>query len=237
MSELHSDAYAAQEDHWIPLSDLMTGLMAMFLLISILYMVRVEADASQIREVAVAYSEIRDALFADLESEFRADLPRWRAQIDKEQLTIRFTEPDVLFATGSAAIKPEFAAILDDFFPRYLSILTSTQYRDAIAEVRIEGHTSSFWTQAATTKDAYFFNMALSQERTRSTLKYVMGLPSVGAETEWLREFVTANGLSSSKPIVDASGSEDADRSQRVEFRVRTDAEIRIARILELQQE
>ncbi len=236
MTGFDSDGHAAQEEHWIPLSDLMTGLMAMFLLISILFMVRVEADASQIKEVAIAYSAIRDALFEDLEQEFQADLPRWRAQIDKQQLSIRFTEPDVLFATGSAEVKPEFASILDDFFPRYLAILTSDKYRDAIAEVRIEGHTSSFWTQATTEDEAYFHNMALSQERTRSTLKYVMDIPAAARQREWLKKFVTANGLSSSRLVVDDAGVEDSERSQRVEFRVRTDAEIRIARILELQQ-
>jgi outer membrane protein OmpA-like peptidoglycan-associated protein len=45
---------------------------------------------------------------------------------------------------------------------------------------------------------------------------------------------VTANGLSSSRPILDPSGHEDAARSRRVEFKIRTDAETRIAKILEV---
>lgn len=228
--------HGGQEDHWIPLSDLMTGLMAMFLLISILYMVRLEIDADQVKEVAVAYSEIRDALYEDLEREFRTDLIDWRAELDKEDLSVRFTEPDVLFDTGSSELKPRFKAILDDFFPRYLAILTSDTYRSAITEVRIEGHTSSLWSQAATEDEAYFHNMALSQERTRSTLSYLMEIPAAAAQHEWLKQYVTANGLSSSKPIRSSDGSEDAQRSQRVEFKVRTDAEVRIARILALQE-
>jgi hypothetical protein len=36
------------------------------------------------------------------------------------------------------------------------------------------------------------------------------------------------NGRSSSKPIRAADGSEDTERSQRVEFKVRTDADFRI---------
>src|SRR6476660_8458517 len=108
-------AHTAQEEHWIPLSDLLTGLMAMFLLISVLYMIQVETDAHQIKEVAVAYSAIRDSLYDDLMREFGPDLAKWRAEIDKDQLSIRFTEPEVLFATGKADLKPEFTAILDDF--------------------------------------------------------------------------------------------------------------------------
>jgi outer membrane protein OmpA-like peptidoglycan-associated protein len=228
-------AHSAQEEHWIPLSDLMTGLMAMFLLISVLYMIQVESDARQIKEVAVAYSDIRDSLYDELMREFGPDLAKWRAEIDKDQLSIRFTEPEVLFATGRADLKPEFMAILDDFFPRYVGILTSDKYRESITEVRIEGHTSGFWSQATSEDEAYFLNMALSQTRTRTTLSHVMEIPSVTTQRSWLKQFVTANGLSSSKPIRAADGSEDTERSQRVEFKVRTDAEFRIARILALE--
>ena len=223
----------SEESHWIPLSDLMTGLMVIFLLIAVSYMMQVEADAARIKNVAIAYSEIKDALFEDLNREFRNDLPKWNAQLLKSDLTIRFSEPEVLFATGSSELKPEFQRILQDFFPRYVRILTSRKYRDSISEVRIEGHTSSDWNGVAA-GDAYFLNMELSQARTRSTLAYVMGLPADQEQLAWLRKYVTANGLSSSRLITDAKGVEDVARSRRVEFRVRTDAETRLAKILEV---
>lgn len=231
---LSADRGAASEAHWIPLSDLMTGLMVMFLLIAVCYMVRVEADADRVKTVAVAYNEIRDALYEELRREFSPDLPRWHAKLIKADLTIRFSEPDILFAEGSSELKPAFKGILNDFFPRYVRILTSPKYRDAISEIRIEGHTSSDWTGAKSSADAYLHNMELSQARTRSTLLYVLALPQVVGEAGWLRRLVTANGLSSSRPIVDASGKEDAARSRRVEFKIRTDAETRMEKILEV---
>jgi outer membrane protein OmpA-like peptidoglycan-associated protein len=224
----------SEESHWIPLSDLMTGLMVIFLLIAVSYMLQVEADAARIKDVAVAYSEIKDALFEDLNREFSKDLPKWKAQLLKNDLTIRFSEPEVLFATGSSELKPEFQLILQDFFPRYVRILTSHKYRDSISEVRIEGHTSSDWNGVVSPSDAYFLNMELSQARTRSTLAYVMSLPADQDQLAWLRRFVTANGLSSSRLITDSKGVEDVARSRRVEFRVRTDAETRLAKILEV---
>src|SRR3981081_1302850 len=105
MSSNRLESPSVDEAHWIPLSDLMTGLMVMFLLIAVTFMMRVEADAGQVREVAIAYSEIKDALLADLRTEFKNDLPRWKAQIIKEDLSIRFTEPEVLFAPGSSELK------------------------------------------------------------------------------------------------------------------------------------
>ena len=223
-----------EESHWIPLTDLMTGLMVIFLLIAVSYMLQVETDAAHIKSVAVAYSETKDALYQDLRKEFAADLPKWKAQLIKSDLTIRFSEPEVLFASGSSELKPEFQAILQDFFPRYVHILTSKKYRDSISEVRIEGHTSSVWNGVTSPDDAYFLNMELSQARTRSTLAYVLNLPADRDQVSWLRRFVTANGLSSSRLILDAKGEEDVARSRRVEFRIRTDAETRLAKILEV---
>ncbi len=233
-NRLESPAVFPDEAHWIPLSDLMTGLMAMFLLIAVTFMMHVEAEASNVRQVAVAYSQIKDALFADLQAEFKNDLPKWKAQIIKEDLSIRFTEPEVLFATGSSELKPEFQEILSSFFPRYVRILTSVRYKGSISEVRIEGHTSSGWIGATTPAEAYFRNMELSQARTRSALTYALSLQEVSEQRDWLRRNLTANGLSSSHPIIDASGAEDAARSRRVEFKVRTDAETRIAKIIEV---
>lgn len=223
---------APQETHWIPLADLMTGLMMIFLLISIVYMVKVEADSNQVKHIATDYSALRLQLYEDLHAEFAEDLPKWGAELDRD-MTIRFREPDVLFDTGSDNLKPRFEAILDDFFPRYVRILTSEKYRESIKEVRIEGHTSSLWANSISQQDAYFKNMALSQARTRSVLQYVMALNAVSEDLPWLRSYVTANGLSSAKPVENADGTEDIARSQRVEFRVRTDADSRMAKMLE----
>jgi len=220
------------EDHWIPLRDLMTGVMMIFLLVALAYMIKVEAEIKKVKEIAIVYDQLRTELYQDLEEEFKQDLPKWGAELDRDS-TIRFKEPEVLFSTGKDELKPMFKLILDDFFPRYMKILTSAKYRNAIQEVRIEGHTSSIWNNSTTNEEAYFLNMALSQARTRSTVHYVLELPSVASEAGWLRTYLTANGLSSSKLVVNEDGTENFSRSQRVEFRVRTDAESRIARIIE----
>jgi outer membrane protein OmpA-like peptidoglycan-associated protein len=228
------DGMSSQDSHWIPLSDLMTGLMVMFLLIAVTYITRVEAETARIKEVAVAYNEIRDSLYHDLQLEFGADLPRWRAELVRSDLSIRFTDPGILFANGSSDLKPQFRDILEEFFPRYERLLASPKYRGSITEIRIEGHTSSEWTTLTSADDAYFKNMDLSQARTRSALTFVLSLPSVAQDRLWLKRLVTANGLSSSQPILDGNQNEDLARSRRVVFRVRTDAEDRIARILEV---
>jgi len=220
------------EEHWIAVSDLMSGLMIVFLLISVMYLVIVEQKNEEIERVVVLYEDLREELYKDLYAEFEQDLPRWGAQLD-EDLRLRFTNTDLLFELGESSLRNEFAAIIDDFFPRYLAILTSDQYRDEIQEVRIEGHTSSAWSQAEDSDEAYMRNMALSQARTRSALGYIIDLEAVSHEKQWLRQRLTANGLSSSQLITRGDGSEDEDRSRRVEFVVVTDAETRLSTILQ----
>ena len=206
-SEIEQDT----EEHWIAVSDLMSGLMMLFLLIAIMYLVIVERKNEEIERVVVLYEDLREELYQDLLAEFATDLPRWGAQLD-EDLRLRFTNTDLLFEEGESSLRPQFASILSDFFPRYLGILTSEQYRDDVLEVRIEGHTSSSWSQASTDDEAYMRNMALSQERTRSALGYLMDLQAVSHEKNWLRQHLTANGLSSSQLITQNNGEEDADR-------------------------
>jgi outer membrane protein OmpA-like peptidoglycan-associated protein len=240
---------ASKEEHWIPLSDLMTGLMMMFLLVAILFMLKVESDGDKLRELkavaerqadqmkraALLYDEMREQLYRDLETEFREDLPRWKARLDTD-LAIRFEEPEILFDTGKAMLKPGFTAILDDFFPRYVRILSTKKYRETIEEIRIEGHTSTIWNAQTIGDVAYFKNMELSQSRTRTTLEYVLALGPIAVWKNWLIARMTANGLSSSRPRLNADGTENREASQRVEFRVRTNAEARIAEILRAAQ-
>jgi outer membrane protein OmpA-like peptidoglycan-associated protein len=201
----------------------MSGLMVVFLFIAVAY----------ITNIYVTYERLQTRLYTELVNEFEQDLPRWNAIIKRQDLAVRFREPDVLFDVGSAYLKPRFQSILDDFFPRYIRILTQDRYIGEIEEVRIEGHTSSEWTADADSLEAYINNMELSQDRTRSVLSYVLSLQRVAENYDWLIRRLTANGLSSSEPIFSpVDDTEDRERSRRVEFRVRLDVESRLEAVI-----
>lgn len=218
-------------EHWLTISDLMAGLMMVFLFIAIVFMRNTQKEADKIKSVAVAYQENQVAIYDALRKEFEPDLEKWGATIDKETLAFNFQSPDVLFGNGEIDIKPEFQVILDDFFPRYLMVLKP--YRDSLDEVRIEGHTSSAWGKDTSDSEAYFNNMQLSQGRTRSVLTYLYALQP--NENDWIKRNFAAVGFSSSRLILDDDGNEDADKSRRVSFRAITNAHIQIKRILEAQ--
>lgn len=87
---------------------------------------------------------------------------------------------------------------------------------------------------------AYFKNMWLSQGRTRTVLQYVFSILQTGKVKEvkdWLKEYLTANGLSSSKLRFYLDGRENMSESRRVEFRVKTKAEERIFQIVKKKRE
>ena len=220
-------------DHFIPLSDIMTALMLLFLLISVVYMIKVD-DSVRIPRIFKATSQ---GLLEKLGNEFQTDLKSWGAVLDKD-LTVRFTEPDILFKVGSATLSPRFQEILDDFFPRYLKIMMDKTFINNIEEIRIEGHTSSFWGEL-TGNDAYFKNMELSQERTRAVLEYLLNSNLTRKEKEWLRKHFRAIGFANAHPLnalgepLKAGEREHALNSQRVEFRVRTNIEQKVAEIVE----
>lgn len=216
---------------WVSISDMMAGLMMIFLLIAVAFMYQTDQEKKAMADIAVEFERSRNDLNQALRDEFRDDLPVWGAEILDDN-TFRFNEPQVLFARNSAEINDKFKLILDNFFPRYLAILSRDQFKSEIDEVRVEGHTSSDWRGTSSSQIAYIKNARLSQNRSFSVLDYIHAMKASDTHRDWLQKVLRANGLSSAKPVMTASGVEDINRSRRVEFRVITKTEERIFRIL-----
>lgn len=215
-------------EHWLTVSDLMAGLMMVFLFIAIVFMMNTQKENDKIKDVAVAYQQNQVAIYEALQTEFKDDLNKWGATIDKGTLAFSFQSPDVLFANNETALSEAYKNILNDFFPRYIDVLRP--YRESLNEIRIEGHTSSAGLRGATEAQAYFYNMRLSQGRTRAVLEYAYAL--MPNESAWIKANIAAVGFSSSRLIM-KDGMEDAAQSRRVSFRAITNADIQIKRILE----
>lgn len=229
MKAVFGSSKSDDDGDWLSVSDLMAGLMVIFLFIAIIYIRPLAEKTEAVTEIVVAWQESEEALYLAMEDEFKEDLPKWNAEIDPETLAVRFKSPEILFKRGSATIETKFELILADFFPRYVSVLA--EFQNGIEEIRIEGHTSSDWS-GVSLEEAYFRNMELSQARTREVLRYLFLLPAISEQKPWLRPLVTANGLSSSQPILDSEGAEAPFLSRRVEFRVRTKVRNEIMKVV-----
>lgn len=155
----------AKNNVWLSVSDLMTGLMIIFLFVAIAYMIRVDSNQSVLTE----YVETKQSLHAKLVQEFEGDTARWQMAIGKD-LSMKFNNPQVLFATGSYQLTPTFCEIIDEFIPRYLSILLEDSLANKIKEIRIEGHTDDVPAPQFGT-DPFLANIKLSQLRSYSVLE------------------------------------------------------------------
>lgn len=217
----------ARNNVWMSFSDLMTGLMVIFLFVAIAYISRVQKNQS----VLIEYIEVKRNLHDKLVKEFEGDTAVWHMTIGKD-LSMKFTNPEVLFASGRTDITPQFKSILDRFIPKYLNILINDSLRKDIKEIRIEGHTDDV-PAPQFHHDPYLGNVKLSQARAFAVLEYIRNMESfqnyTDEEQKLLNYWFTANGLSYGK-AVDKDGEYlfksknaiDKARSRRVEFRIVT---------------
>jgi len=205
---------------------MMSGLMLVFLFIAIGFMIEVQSEKDSMKEIASSYRDTKVNLNEVLYDEFEDDLKVWDATITKEN-SIVFNSPEVLFAVNSSDIKPEFKTVLAEFFPRYVKILTSKQYKDEIKEVRIEGHTSNRWAASSSQKEIYLNNMKLSQNRAYEVLSYCYSLEdNVTKEHRvWIEKFFRANGMAFAK-------QKEINKARRVEFKVELKSEDKVYKIL-----
>ena len=219
------------ESNWISFSDIMTGLMVIFMFIAISYMVEADKKVTPLRKL----SDFREELYDTLNAEFKEDFNIWGVDLE-EDLTMKFTKLGGLFDDDEAVIKDTFKDNLDTFVPRYFEILLRTNYRAYIAEIRIEGHTSPQGNFDTEEKN-YMYNLKLSQERSAEVLSYIRNMEYYKGldsnEKKLLQFWLTANGFSYGRTLdkqrrltfKNDSGVVDPELSKRVEFRVVTASE------------
>ena len=229
------------ESNWRSFSDIMTGLMVIFMFIDISYINEVEKKQQQRDIIFEEFKATKEELFSELENSFKDDFNEWEVELDKD-LSIKFTNPEVLFESGQTSIRPYFSTILNDFLPRYFDILLQDKYEDKIIEVRIEGHTDAV-PAPLFDRDPYIGNIKLSQQRSANVLKYFRLMDYYqnlnSSKEQRLQFWLTANGLSygrtldENKELTAISGkSVNNSYSRRVEFRIITSSENLVDKVI-----
>jgi len=162
---------------------------------------------------------VKADLIAALNQEFAAN--QINVQIDRQTGAI-LLDSSVLFEFSESELTEAGQEILNEVLPLYCHVLLSDEYVDYVAEVIIDGYTDSVGDYAS--------NMSLSQSRAYAVAEYLLysmeGFLSEEERQELMGK-LTANGKSSSNPILREDGTEDPDASRRVEIKFRlTDEEM-----------
>ncbi len=199
------------DTQWLPLSDLMSGLMVIFLFFSLLYVTESQEQITQIAQVQEKHQQVETIIQKDLQELIMPHLVDWNADLQDSTLTIRFFQgDDILFEQGKATMSPYFKEVLDNFFPKYMELIQQPDILDWIETLHIEGHTSS--------EGDYFKNIELSQQRANAVLYHLWQLKDFSdKDKEWLQQKIASIGMGS-RDLIYWNGEEDVQQSRRVTF-------------------
>ncbi len=208
-----------ENPYWISFTDLMSGFMVIFILVSLFLF---------------AKEEKKDPLkgkYAEMVSVFKEKFNHIPEIEVSDDATIRFLitqdSATILFMEGEEEPTPYCQDVLDTFIPIFyqevLALLENSKDSFDIREIRIEGHTDS--------KGEYLDNLNLSSGRALKVQEYILKGLSKRSYTVKFQGFVKRNSIacgysssrlldSASHHIIQSHLPEDRDKSRRVEFRV-----------------
>lgn len=226
---------------WLAVSDLMAGLMMVFLLIAVAFMFNWGQAYDERQEKAEGIpngevSSIHEGAHIDPPTEGDGGLP---CDVDPNVVCpVPFSDPDRGIIRGKDTLKfvqlgeTEHFRSQESEITDYLKHQLDTECpefvkkidadRNNIDEIRIEGHTSKNWKDEDTEKGKYLNNLELSQQRALNVLKYCFRdqLDDTHIDQQWYFEHLRAIGMSSAVPETRKDGTEDPEKSRRVEIRL-----------------
>ena len=97
-------------------------LMMIFMLITAIYISKVDPTTTLVLD---EYRVVRGDLQLALQKEFASNFKQWNAVLLGD-MTIRFNNPNIQFASGSSELRPEFQELLKDL----KSLLRRSESRD-----------------------------------------------------------------------------------------------------------
>ena len=219
-----------QEDFGLSVGDVMSALLFVFVLLLLAVITSFTEKVESSNKFFDKQTELYEALNSKFKEKF--DSGKWEGQIETDG-TIVFDSPTVLFNPYESVLKRDFKKLLNEFYPSYIEVLTRDEFKEFIKEIRVEGHTSSFYksTSEFPCTDPYICNLELSQNRSLSVVQYLLSSRTANKQVDkskknWFQNKSVAVGFSSSKLIINPdSGREDKKKSRRVTFKPLLDAE------------
>lgn len=172
---------------WIALADLMTGLMAIFLVISLIMM------TNQNRKQVVIITAVTKVLAEN----------KIEVVTDPKTGDVSIVNRDLLFDSNSAKLSPRGKAFLDQFVPQYSKAIFSLEpeLSDEVVRIVVEGRTSRSGNHAN--------NMSLSLLRAHAVVQYIYAMPWFRHKQDMLPRLTpVGRGVMEAKPYEDPNDRE-----------------------------
>lgn len=198
---------------WVTMSDLLLGLMVVFLTMFIFAITGFTQQ--KINEKESQY-EATEKIAKELQKN------NIKAEADKFSGTIKISDLE-LFELNSWELSEKGKAYMSKFVPVYLNtIMKDEKIRENISQIIIEGHTDSqAFANSKSEEDKYFKNMDLSLKRASSVAQYIVYSNYQGKSSyeKELFRLISVEGKGPSKPVI-VNGKEDYAKSRRVELKL-----------------
>ncbi|WP_442597654.1 OmpA family protein [Neobacillus sp. D3-1R] len=233
-----------ETDFWPTFTDLLASILLVILLIMVYTIseksaelkekekdiTRVEFESKKIHKENLEYREkikkimgIRVEIVHSLQEAFEKS--NLKIEIDPQTGTVSFSG-NVLFESGKDILQTNFQKELDKVIPVYISALLSKEFEGHVSEIIVEGYTDD--------EGDYFENLDLSQRRAFNVAKYILGKSSPSYPVKGkLKDYITANGRSETKLILNKDGSVNRQKSRRVEIKFRLKDDQRMQEIIQ----
>jgi outer membrane protein OmpA-like peptidoglycan-associated protein len=147
------------------LTDLMTSLMVIFILLLLVFVHRTAGKDAAVTDVLL--KKLRQDLtpqgFND--KTIRPD-PR-----DRNAILVIVPDRLMNFETGKSTLRPEGEQFLKSYIPRIADCLCSEQFRSSIESIVVEGHTDTHPYVGHTVAESQNLNLKLSQDRSMEVVK------------------------------------------------------------------
>jgi len=203
-------------------TDLMTSLAVIFILLFSAYVTKVSETESQVKMPVpppIQEQKVIRTTTEDIKGLLRDHFQRYDLSLDSDPIdsnVVRIVVPDALlnFEFGKGTLSSVADRFLTEAMPSYATLLCGA-LRDRIDSLVIEGHTDD--------RGSDIYNLKLSQERSLNVM--VKGLEVIQDSAPWayrcFHEKTSASGRGRQDLVLDESWSLDRDKSRRVVFKIR----------------
>lgn len=210
---------------WITMTDLMLGLVIVFMLLFVFAITGYGEKTEQVSHLKKKLKTLTKKERIYYSRKFSAEIKKelqaqgLDADIDANTAQVKISNVE-LFNLNSYELSESGKAYLDKFFPEYINtLLKNDKVRKNLHHIIIEGHTDSHSFYGAKTQEEQFLkNMNLSLLRANSIADYMFKTNYDKKYTKDLTKLVIIEGKSFTEPVLTKDKKEDFDASRRVEL-------------------
>src|SRR5574344_346888 len=198
---------------WVTMSDLLLGLMVVFLVLFVFAITGYTQDK-------VTQHESQYQATEKIAKELKKN--NIKVHVDKFSGRIKISDLE-LFELNSWELSPKGKTYMSKFVPIYLNtVMKDPKIRENVSQIIIEGHSDSqTFAGAKSSQEKYFKNMDLSLKRASSVAQYIVysDYKDKKSYESQLLKLLSVEGKGPSEPVM-KNGKEDFSKSRRVELKL-----------------